>query len=321
MGDMEFNKSDERYQEFLNVENAVIFMLNREQSFVSLNSGWKSLLDYTDEEIIGNSIFHFVDDGYHDLLRGQFKSLIEHDKDAIAKEIRLVTKKGQMEDVHLFLRADFDNNQELVSFSGTITDLTSRRPNIDAFKENESNYRFISEHMSDMVAVLAKDGLVLYASPSHTTVLGMDLDDYIGSYPIKHIHPDDWEKVFHFFHDMVAKWKTLDIDYRCMHQNGDWLYVEMKATPIKGPDGEIRVISVSRDITARKEAEENSRQATIKLKTLISSLPYGVLVEDEHGETTLYNDALLNIVKLIAVKDKNEIDDKDLMSWLNHSTL
>lgn len=55
------------------------------------------------------------------------------------------------------------------------------------------------------------------------------------------------------------------------------------------------MISVSRDITKRKKAEEELRQASLKLTTLISSLPYGVLVEDEHGEPTLSNEEYYRI--------------------------
>lgn len=103
------------------------------------------------------------------------------------------------------------------------------------------------------------------------------------------------KEFFTFFHKMVSNWTTLDIEYRCMHDNGTFLDLEMKGTPIKSPDGEIQVITVSRDITLRKRAEEELRQTTMKLKTLVSSLPYGVMVEDEEGCIVLHNDACSNI--------------------------
>ena len=287
--------SDKKYQELLEVENAVIFQLSAEGEFTSLNSEWTNMTNYTPSESLGTSFFNMVSADGQSVLQEQFHSLREGHKDGIHHEIKLVTKQGREEEVHLFLRADVDSGQNIVSFSGTLTDLSSRKEGIDAYKKNESNYRLISEHMTDMVAVLAADGLVLYASPSHAAVLGRNLDEYIGSYPIKSIHPDDWERVFHFFHKMVSNWTTLDIEYRCMHDNGTFLDLEMKGTPIKSPDGEIQVITVSRDITLRKRAEEELRQTTMKLKTLVSSLPYGVMVEDEEGRMVLHNDAYSNI--------------------------
>jgi diguanylate cyclase (GGDEF)-like protein/PAS domain S-box-containing protein len=313
----EFN--NQKYQEIIDVQNAVIFQLDLEGNYTSLNFEWVSLTDYLVEDTLGTHFLNYVNTKDQIVISNHFKILIEGQKDGIFQEIELVSKQGNIEDVHLFLRADKDQSQNIISFSGTLTCLSSRRPNVVAYKENESNYRLISENMTDMVAVLAEDGLVLYASPSHTTILGRDLDEYIGSYPITHIHPEDWERIFHFFHEMISNWRPAEIDYRCMHNNGDWLYLEMKCTPIKGPDGKIQVISVSRDITLRKKAEEELRQASNKFKTLISSLPYGVLVEDEKGNPTLYNEAYLNIFNFSAQPNQLEAERKQqLFSEANH---
>ncbi|WP_052712275.1 GGDEF domain-containing protein [Domibacillus indicus] len=293
-----------KYQEFLDVNNAVIFQLDLEREFISLNSEWTKLTGYTVTESLGKSFFDIVSADDRAAVQQQFAILISGQKDGIHKEIKVAAKQKKIEEAHLFLRADRDSEQKIVSFSGTITHLSPRKPGIDAYKKNERNYRLISEHMTDMVAVLAEDGLVLYASPSHAAVLGRNLDEYIGSYPIKHIHPEDWERVFHFFHEMVSNWSPAEIEYRCMHDNGEWIYLEMKCTPIKGPDEEVQIISVSRDITLRKRMEEELRQTTMKLKTLISSLPYGVMVEDEEGKRTLYNEAYENIFHGYSIEEK-----------------
>ncbi|MBO1513452.1 GGDEF domain-containing protein [Metabacillus bambusae] len=304
--------NNRKYQELIEVPNAVIFHLDRDWNYSSLNLEWTHLTAYKVDETLATPFLTYVKEEDRVMIKDQFESLIQGKDDGIHKEFMLVSKDGQMEEVHLFLRVNLDEQQNVESFSGTITCLTSRKDNIDAYKRDIKNYQLITENMTDMVAVLAEDGLVLYASPSHTTFLGMELDEYIGSYPIKHIHPDDWERVFHFFHRMIETWATLDIEYRCMHKDGHWLDLEMKCTPIKGPNDEIQIISVSRDITLRKKAEEELRQATIKFKTLLASLPYGVKVEDETGHVTLINDAYLDIFS----QDKNA--KKPFISEVNH---
>jgi len=311
--------SSQKYQEIIDVQNAVIFQLDLEGHYVSLNNEWENLTQGKIENTIGTNFLNYVVEKDKSIVDQQFKILAEGHKDGVFLEIGLVSKKGHIVDVHLFLRTDLDKNNQVVSFSGTLTCLSSRRPNVVAYMENESNYRLISENMTDMVAVLAEDGLVLYASPSHTAVLGRELSDYVGSYPISNIHPEEWEKVFHFFHEMISNWSASEIEYRCMHSNGSWLHLEMKCTPIKGPDGKIQIISVSRDITSRKKAEEELRQASVKLKTLISSLPYGVLVEDEKGFPALYNEAFLNIFHIKDPLQRSEVEGKkDLFDNSDH---
>ena len=295
MEKMIFETNNKKYQELIEVKNAVIFHLDLEKNFVSLNYEWSNLMTYTVNETVGTSFLTYVMEEDRTMINEQFYSLITGKTDGVHKEFKLITKLGQVEDAHLFLRVNLNEKKKAESFSGTITCLTSRKNNIDTYKRDMRNYQLISEKMTDMVAVLAQDGLVLYASPSHTSILGLELDEYIGSYPIKHIHQDDWERVFHTFHKMVESWESIEIEYRCLHRDGHWLDLEMKCTPIKGPSDEIQVISVSRDITVRKKAEEELRQTSIKLKTLIASLPYGVKVENEKGDVSLFNDAYLKL--------------------------
>lgn len=285
----------QKYQELLDIPNAVIFELNINGVFTALNDEWVQLTGYTVEETLGTGFLDYVLEKDKEPVEEQLKGLVEGVKDGIFLEIALISKLGHTEVVHVFIRSDFNNSYEVRSLSGTLSCLSSRASYVTAYRRNEANYRLISENMTDMVAVLAEDGLVLYASPSHTSILGRNLSDYVGSYPISTIHPEDWERVFHCFHEMISNWVSIDLEYRCQHSDGHWLHLEMKCTPIKDNDGKIQVISVSRDITKRKQAEEALRQASLKLTTLISSLPYGVLVEDESGSPTLFNEAYKNI--------------------------
>jgi diguanylate cyclase (GGDEF)-like protein/PAS domain S-box-containing protein len=295
----------QNYQQLLDIPNAVIFQLDINGVFTFLNEEWVQLTKYMVEETLGKSFLEYVLEKDKGMVENLLIALAQGDKVGEFLEIGLVSKLGFKELVHVFIRADLDNDQQVQSMSGTLSGLSSRQENVTEFSRNDANYRLISENMTDMVSVLAEDGLVLYASPSHTSILGRNLSDYVGSYPMATIHQEDWEKVFYSFHEMVSTWSSIDLEYRCQHSEGHWLYLEMKCTPIKDADGNIQVISVSRDITKRKKAEEELRQASLKLTTLISSLPYGVLVEDEHGEPTLSNE---EYYRIFDTKDQTKIN-------------
>ncbi|WP_438447627.1 sensor domain-containing diguanylate cyclase [Gorillibacterium sp. sgz5001074] len=287
-------KPDHKYQELLNVKNAVIYRMDPEGRLTYLNEEWQRITGYTELESLGTRLIRYVDPNGREVFDNVVRDLLQGHKDGEHREVRLISAGGQVILVHLFMRAELHEGS-VTALSGTLTDLSSRKPGINSFLENESNFRFISEHLTDMVAVLAEDGLVLYASPSHTTILGRTLEEYIGSYPITHMHPDDWERVFQAFHRAVTEWSVFEIDYRCKHSNGHWVDIEMRGKPIKGPDGTTQVILVSRDITLRKQAERDLRQTMIKFKTLLASLPFGIKVEDEDGQPILTNEAYLSI--------------------------
>lgn len=117
------------------MENAVIFQLNAEGEFTSLNSEWTNITNYTPSESLGTSFFNMVSAGDQSVLQEQFDSLRKRHKDAIHQEIKMMKKQGEEQEVHLFLRADLDSGQNIVSFSGTLTDLSSRKEGIDAYKK------------------------------------------------------------------------------------------------------------------------------------------------------------------------------------------
>jgi diguanylate cyclase (GGDEF)-like protein/PAS domain S-box-containing protein len=296
-----------KYQELLKVENAVIFQIDREGRFSFLNSEWIHLTSYSIDESLGVHYLDYVAEEDQPFFEELIADLLASRRDGMHREITLISKDGAAKAVHLFMKADVDSQQQVRSVSGTFTDLASRRAHIQAYLENERNYRLISENTTDMIAVLSEDGLSLFASPSHAAVLGRTIDDYIGSFPIQYIHPDDWEKVFQFFQEMLAQWKEHAVVYRFMHADGHWIYLEMKGKPIKGTDGKTQVITVSRDITIRYKAEEELRLTSIKLKTLIASLPFGIKVEDEHGQPILQNDAYTDI---FSSEDPVNMDEK-----------
>ncbi|WP_223594163.1 diguanylate cyclase domain-containing protein [Neobacillus bataviensis] len=122
-------------------------------------------------------------------------------------------------------------------------------------KENEEQFRLISENMSDVVMVLDTTGMALYASPSIELFGGKPIE-YIGKYPREYIHPDDVDRVREMFHKVVIDRSILVTEYRWRHATGDWIDVDMRGTPII-ENGEVtKVVAVSRDISERKKMEQ-----------------------------------------------------------------
>ncbi len=136
-------------------------------------------------------------------------------------------------------------------------------------EESENKYRLIAENMSDLLAVLNKQGVVKYASPSHKTLLGLDPEEYLGQMPLAYIHPDDVPRVRKAFFEMVESNRSMTIEFRWKHQDGRWLVLDMRCKSVIGEAGKVtNVVVVSRDITAQKETEQKLREANEKLQNL-----------------------------------------------------
>jgi PAS domain S-box-containing protein len=67
------------------------------------------------------------------------------------------------------------------------------------------------------------------------------------------VHPDDLELTKQAVHDAIAGIRDYSIEYRVVHNDGDYRYIHATAITESGPNGKaIRIIGISHDITQQK---------------------------------------------------------------------
>jgi two-component system, cell cycle sensor histidine kinase and response regulator CckA len=128
--------------------------------------------------------------------------------------------------------------------------------------EREELFRLITENAADMIAVVDVKGQRLYNSPSYEKILGYTSQDMEGSLAFDQIHPEDREKVHKAATEARLTGAGQSVEYRMRHKNGGWRTLESKASTILTKQGSVeRLVIVNRDITERKQLEEQFRQA------------------------------------------------------------
>jgi PAS domain S-box-containing protein len=85
--------------------------------------------------------------------------------------------------------------------------------------------------------------------------------------------------------------------YRIIHKNKNICWVESKAIPSFDENGElVRVYGVTRDITARKEAEEQLQEAAETQAAILNALPPSIVLVNEKGKISAVNDSWKKLV-------------------------
>ncbi len=124
----------------------------------------------------------------------------------------------------------------------------------------EERFRALTEHASDMIAVLDAANIVRYASPSTHNVLGYAPDELEGRPATTFVDPDDLAHAQATFAAHLREPGSVRrIEFRVRHKNGSWRMTETIANN-RLHDPTVRGIVLNcRDITDRKQAEDALR--------------------------------------------------------------
>ncbi|MCG8589099.1 MAG: PAS domain S-box protein [Proteobacteria bacterium] len=152
-----------------------------------------------------------------------------------------------------------------LGIAGIFRDISERKHAERALREIEERYRSITENTLDLIAELSDDGSFVYASPNYRQILGYGSEDLLGRDAFSFLHPDDGHARSEFrraFEDQVGTETT----YRYRHRDGTYRWLETSARPYVTASGRSMIIAITRDITARRAAEEALRRSEEQLR-------------------------------------------------------
>ncbi len=160
-------------------------------------------------------------------------------------------------------------------------------------REHDKRVNSLLGEARDIIAIVGADGTVTYLSPAADRSLGRSSARLVGTNPLSWVHPDDREQLA----ALLAARVGVDGDpgrteFRVPHESGSWVALEaVSANMLDDPSVE-GVVLTCRDITERKRAEAELREAQERFRSAFDYAPIGMALASLEGRYFRVNRAL-----------------------------
>jgi PAS domain S-box-containing protein len=165
---------------------------------------------------------------------------------------RLVQRQGQLVESEKKYREAYEGLQKEIS---------ERRQAQQALAESEEKYRLIFENSVDVIYSISRELRIIDVSPSIEGALGYSPSEVVGK-PIGEldlITPESLERAFADIMLILGGTSIPTASYTFIAKDGRMHYAEVSGAPLRQGGEVVGIISVARDITDRKQAEEERR--------------------------------------------------------------
>jgi diguanylate cyclase (GGDEF)-like protein/PAS domain S-box-containing protein len=269
-------ESRDRYVDFYDFAPVGYIILSRETLIDEINLAGATLLGDERGKLLRHRFAAFIAPEDRDHWYRYFMSVLQRD-DKLTCELVILRGDGSRLQVQLdSLRLLRDDKLPVVRI--VLSDIAERKRAEQAVREQEEFFRMIAENIEDFIAVLDLEGRRLYNSPSYARLFG-DPEDMKGTDSFAEIHPDDRERVKRVFKETVQTGISLRTEYRFVLADGSIRHMESCGELIRNSrDQASRVVVVSRDITERKQVEEQIRN--LAFYDTLTQLPNRHMLDD-----------------------------------------
>jgi len=180
-------------------------------------------------------------------------------------ELEEYKKDGSIICMESSVSAQRDKENKIIGLLTVNRDITDRKITEAALSESEIKYRRIFESFEDIYYQTDATGIMRVLSPSAYRIAGWSPDELIGK-PTSDMYarPEDREKLLA---DLSRNGFLRDYEVLMKKKDGTQTYASLSASILTDPDGRpCGIAGTLRDITERKQAEEERQQGFEKLR-------------------------------------------------------
>ena len=264
-----------------------VLCADSERRVLTWNAAAERLFGYRVHEIVGRSIDILVpprhlkahQEGFARALRG---GMLSSPREPI--EISALSKEGREFPVTIRLSMVGKNKSAICVAS--IHDLSEKKKLEDAGRELTQRLHILFETAPIGIVILDPDGKVAMLNPHAESMFGWSSEEQIGKLPLQ-LPPSEGDFFRRHLSAILSGETPPPVEVPCLRRDGSVIFCTLSAAAMRSAQGKIAgVIALLLDVTERREAEEKTRSAETRFRTVFEHSPFGTAILDP--ETLLH---------------------------------
>jgi PAS domain S-box-containing protein len=310
-----FIESEKRFREVADSAPVMIWMGDENNKITYLNKKW---LEFTGREITETASAGWASFVHpHDLKKAkdQYDKAFQN-REEITLIYRLQSKDGTYRWVHDVSIPRFLSDNSFVGYIGSVVDIEQQK-----IKEEQLRYQAtIMDNVSDIIITSELDCTIRSWNKTAEEFYGITAQQAVGKLVTEVVQLDYQDTTRDKTVDQLFQtgiWKG-EVAYK--DKNDELKYLLNTVSLVVNENGEkIGVLTVGRDITDHKKAEQRLQQSEVFYRTLIADSLDGILLMDEQGRIRFCSPSVRHVLGYEAeeIEERNgfEFVHPEDISW------
>ncbi len=278
-------ESREQYRNLFENAPVGIFQSTPAGKYLALNPEGARLYGFSSPEELKESISDIGGQQYvNPADREEVKRLMEEKGEVYGLEYRRKRKDGSTGWASLYAKAVPDGDGQVIYYDGFIVDIDDLMQAREALRQSEERFQQLSE-MTFEAIVFHEHGVVLYANDQYFRMFGYEPEELLGKDALKLTVTSESEAAIR---ENITRGFFGSYEVVGRKKDGSEFPVEIR-TKMPTFKGQSVRVGVIRDITERKQAEEELRQANELLNSILDNLQAIVFMRDLRGRYVFFN--------------------------------
>ena len=283
-------ESEERFRSIVENSQAGIMIMDDAYRFIYVNPQLCQMSGYSPNELIGQDFRQFLDEESRQLVADRYIRRQRGEEIPPRYEFNIVPKDGQKRRVEIS-SAIIKDSAGRVKTVAQILDITERKQAEEALRQSREQLRKMFESVTDGISVIDLNSVIIETNRRTVEMHGFaSKDELLGRSAFELVAPCDHEKIANNMRKALKQGIIRGVEYTLLRADGSEFPGELSTNVLKDASGNpVAHITIARDITERKQAEEELRQAKEQFQALVEESPLGVSMIRKDGRYQYVN--------------------------------